>query len=477
MLKTGEISIRICGGEDGKMIEALWDFFGLYKAGSDYLPDFWLTMILLYLNAGLYLADLYHLVKRKSKAETVSLMAIPGVFAVLLVSVASVFIQVPNLLRANSRVKCLSLLITTMLPETNLALLLVVFLYPILWGIGLWRQRKHEHGSRKRWVLSCIPDYIAWIILICGISYHLLFGKNILHSVLENAKDGDLLALYGSHGIWLYIWMYGIYILACKEAVLLGGFLSEVLLMRIPLRYHNGKNAVTFVGFYYLFCQNAVFRGIFLMEAALVIPLCGVMLREAASPFSDHSSVMLYAAFLLLTGAVFVVLVVIRPVMRTLSCFDAWGQRKQIRELFCTEYFLMQPVFRNRLFTVTYHFIIDEQDAAGVYYLPFLTDISGWIYSKKKKGKWKVLTFADGRTLEVSEHEAEETKNMLSYASNWLYTQKKTGGNRSNINNMSGTENTWNPFINSPTTTYEKLVKFFLSLLIILFIMSYQILK
>ena len=50
------------------MIEALWDFFGLYKAGSDYLPGFWLTMLLLYLNAGLYLADLYHLVKRKSKA-------------------------------------------------------------------------------------------------------------------------------------------------------------------------------------------------------------------------------------------------------------------------------------------------------------------------------------------------------------------------------------------------------------------------
>lgn len=284
-----------------KMIEALWDFFGLYKAGSDYLPGFWLTMLLLYLNAGLYLADLYHLVKRKSKAETVSLMAIPGIFAILLVSVASFFTHVPNLLRATSRAKCLSLLITTMLPETNLALLLVVFLYPVLWGIGFWRQRKHEHGSRKRWALSCIPDYIAWIILVCGIGYHLIFGKNILHSVLENAKDGDLLALYGSsHGIGLYIWMYGTYILVCKEVVLLVGLLSELLLMRIPLRYRSGKNAVTFVGFYYLFCQNAVFRGTFLMEAALVIPLCGVMLREAASPFSDNASIMLYAAFLLL---------------------------------------------------------------------------------------------------------------------------------------------------------------------------------
>ena len=156
------------------MIEALWDFFGLYKAGSDYLPGFWLTMLLLYLNAGLYLADLYHLVKRKSKAETVSLMAIPGIFAILLVSVASFFTHVPNLLRETSRAKCLSLLITTMLPETNLALLLVVFLYPVLWGIGFWRQRKHEHGSCKRWALSCIPDYIAWIILVCGIGLSLI---------------------------------------------------------------------------------------------------------------------------------------------------------------------------------------------------------------------------------------------------------------------------------------------------------------
>lgn len=178
------------------MIETLWNFFRLYTADADYLPDFWLTMILLYLNAGLYLNDLYNLVKRKSKAETFSLMAIPGVFAVLFVSVLSIFAHVPNLQSTASQAKRLSLIITTTQPQTNLALLLIVFLYPILWGIGLLRQRRHEHGSRKRWVLSCIPDYIAWIILILGIGYHLFFGENILNSVLENAKVGDLLALY-----------------------------------------------------------------------------------------------------------------------------------------------------------------------------------------------------------------------------------------------------------------------------------------
>lgn len=186
------------------MIETLWDFFRLYRTDAEYIPSFWLTMILLYLNAGLYLVDLYHLMKRKSKAETVSLMAIPGVFAILFVAVTVFFTHVPNLLRETSRASRLSLLLTTMMPETNYALLPVVFLYPVLWGIGLWRQRRHEHGSRKRWVLSCIPDYTAWIIMVCGIGYHLVYGESILHSVLKNAKDGDLLALYGSHGIFSY---------------------------------------------------------------------------------------------------------------------------------------------------------------------------------------------------------------------------------------------------------------------------------
>ena len=90
-----------------------------------------------YLNAGLYLNDLYNLVKRKSKAETFSLMAIPGVFAVLFVSVLSIFAHVPNLQSTASQAKRLSLIITTTQPQTNLALLLIVFLYPILWGIGL----------------------------------------------------------------------------------------------------------------------------------------------------------------------------------------------------------------------------------------------------------------------------------------------------------------------------------------------------
>lgn len=90
-----------------------------------------------------------------------------------------------------------------------------------------------------------------------------------------------------------------------------------------------------------------------------------------------------------------------------------------------------------------------------------------------------MLTFADGRMLEVSEHEAEAAREMLSYASNRLYARKETGigGNLSNINSMQGTEEAWNPVGNPATTTYQKLVKVFLGLMILLFMMGYQVLK
>lgn len=95
-----------------------------------------------------------------------------------------------------------------------------------------------------------------------GVWYRLSpdFRENILHSVLENAKDGDLLALYGSsHGIGLYIWMYGTYILVCKEVVLLVGLLSELLLMRIPLRYRSGKMLLPLSAFIICFARMPFF--------------------------------------------------------------------------------------------------------------------------------------------------------------------------------------------------------------------------
>lgn len=457
------------------MITAFQEFLKLYIYEDISSQDFILSFVFLYLNAGLYLVDLYRLMERKSKAETFSVMAIPGIFVVMSQALAACLIHVPNPLREASQRDFVHLVEVTMLPQTNIALLSIALLYLILWGIGFLRQRGHERGNRRRWLLSCIPDYITWFLLIFGVCFHLFCRENILQDILRHSGAGNWRLLYTSYGTWLHVWMYAIYILACKEAVLLVGFLSELLLLRIPLRYHSGQNASAFVPFYYLFCQNSVLRGTFLAESMLVFPICATAFTDPI----DDMLMMTYNVFFLLVGMVFVILTVIRPIMRTLAYFDAWGERRQIRELFCREYFLSQPLIKNRAFTVTYHFIIDEKDAAGVYYIPLLTKVSGWMCLQNKKEKVKHLIFADGRTLELAEHEMDSAKEMLSYASNRLCAlgEDRTPGTAYQLFNTPETKESWNPFRDHAETIYQKVFKFFFILILLLFIMFPQLLR
>ncbi len=457
------------------MISSFLEFIKLYTDETQYFQGIVISFILLYVNAGLYLVDLYHLVKRKSKAETISVMMIPGVFVFLSQAMAACFIHVPNPLQEASPDGFLHMTEMALLPQTNLALLLIALFYLVLWGIGLLRQKRGERGSRSRWLLSCIPDYIVWLLLVCGACYHLLCGEDILYQIIRHTDAGNY-HLLTSYGIWLHIWMYAFYLLLCKEAVLLVGFLSEMLLLRIPLCYRSGQNASSFVAFYFLFCQNAVLRGAFLAEAILVFPICALAVRDLPSA-GKNAFMMVYITLFLLVGMTFVVLCVIRPIMRTLAYFDAWGERRQIRELFCTEYFLLQPVSKNKSFTVTYHFIIDEKDAAGVYYLPLLTKISGWTYLKNRKDKVKFLIFADGRSLELTEQEIEPAREMISYAANRLSARETNGMSETLYHNSNapGTEENWNPFQNKAATPYQKALKFFMIVLILLFFMCYTV--
>lgn len=457
------------------MITAFQEFIKLYIDEDIYFQDFILSFVFLYINAGLYLVDLYRLMERKSKAETFSVMMIPGSFVIISQALAACLIHVPNPLRETSQTGFSHLVEVTMLPQTNIVLLSIALLYLILWGIGFLRQRGRERGSRRRWVLSCIPDYITWFLLISGVCFHLFCRENIIQDILRHSSAGNWHLLYTSYGTWLNIWMYAVYILMCKEAVLLVGFLSELLLLRIPLRYHSGQNASAFVPFYFLFCQNAVLRGTFLAESMLVFPLCAVALTAP----SDDMFMMTHMVFFLLVAMVFAILTVIRPIMQTLAYFNAWGERRQIKELFCREYFLLQPLIKNRAFTVTYHFIIDEKDAAGVYYIPLLTKISGWMFLQNKKEKVKHLIFADGRTLELKEHEMDSAKEMLSYASNRLCArgEDRTPGTAYQQFNAPGTEESWNPFQNQANTIYQKVYKFFFILMFLLIILSPQLLK
>ena len=95
------------------------------------------------------------------------------------------------------------------------------------------------------------------------------------------------------------------------------------------------------------------------------------------------------------------------------------------------------------------------------YYLPLHRHQRGWTYSKNRMEDGKDH-LADGRTLEVVGAGGRGGKGNAFMRQTRLCAQKETGGNRSNINNMPGTEETWNPVINPAKTTYQKLVKVFM---------------
>ena len=177
-----------------------------------------------------------------------------------------------------------------------------------------------------------------------------VFRENILNSVLENAKEGRFAVLSGSlRNLALYIWMYGIYILACKEAVLLVGLLSELLLMRIPASLPQWAECCYLCQLFIIcFARMPFFVG-FPAGSCVGDSALWSDASEAASPFSDYSSTMIYAAILLLTGAVFVVLITIGPVMRTLFCFDAWGQRKPDQRAFLYGIFSHAASFQQQI--------------------------------------------------------------------------------------------------------------------------------
>ncbi len=117
---------------------------------------------------------------------------------------------------------------------------------------------------------------------------------------------------------------------------------------------------------------------------------------------------------LFIFGAVFCVLLIMKPIFQTYHRFQQWGDRKRLLELFCREYFLEPHVVSDRNYVITKHFLVEEQGTAGIYYWETLTSWSkGWISSKK--GWVRQLRFSDGQVLEFVKGE-EQTEEIFRYA-------------------------------------------------------------
>ncbi len=398
------------------MMEGLISFFSLYLQ-EEYWFDgsLWLMMMLLYGNTIFYLIDLYELTKRRSKAETAAMLAIPGTVSLMGAALAALFVHVPGLRDLEEFLTALDSL------ELCTCLFLIAVVYVLLWAVCFALRRGRQKKDVVRWMLSCVPDAcFVLMISICSL-YRLAAGASLFRSVSE----------------WvLWIYLYAVYLLSCK--VLLFALYLVVQLYSIRLvcfRWKEGDSPSLFLFCYYVFFQNAIFRNIAAFELGILIPLTLAVHGEGWT-----GEMVLVMGFLYLCG-IFTAIFSLRPVMESLDRFRRWGDPRQLKEQFCREYFIEEPVWKNESYTITRDFLVDTQRPAAFYYWRDLKCVEDWSLEEERqksifadlwahrdggrktlqKGGRRIrrINFYNGGCFQVTEEEREGSAFVFKYARKW----------------------------------------------------------
>lgn len=365
------------------------DFFRLYIGNIAFENNSLdIILIILYVNVFIYLLDFYNLVKRKSKAETLAVMGVPTVVAVMGSVFAVLFVSVPEPGNLDSFVAVLAE------PEVCMHLVFIVGVYAILWLITYFSQKKRARKDIRKWIISCIPDYCFAVGVILGTVCRLIVGINFF--TINNQT---------------FLWMYAycIFFLSCKAILLTVGNLVRLYSLKITIfRWTERKNPASFLARYFYFCQSAILRNVMLFELGLLIPLTVL--------FYDYG--LTYELFFMMLffylSAGFVVVVSTAPVRKGLNQFLQWDGAEKSKRLFCQEYFLEEALYKDDNFTVTRHFLIAEQHPADVFYWPYLRNVSGWILGNE--GNYRELVFSDGKVYRFTPEEAAESEEIFRYA-------------------------------------------------------------
>jgi len=405
----------VTGQENGgEKLEEIRFFFLLYVKEDDLFGNsFGILMLMLFATTLFYLLDFYSLIKRKSNTETLAIMVIPCVVSLMGATLGSIFIHVPPTDQLGEFSRALKS------RNLNLALMLVGVLYLVLWAISLWSMKRRKKEEVYRWAVSCLPDYcFAAVILGCS-GGRVLTGKSLLTEGRE----------------WLLsFYLYAVSLLCCKIILLAVALFVRLLSIKISVfKWKKGKNPSVFLAWYFCVCQNVITRHIFLFEVGILIPLTLALRSEG---FTFEGAKMM--GFLYLCGA-FVILVSLGPMMKTMNRFRLWGngidlggnrmgtgnssavsgkKLNYVKEQFCREYFVEEPICRNTYYTLTRHFLVEEQQWGVIYYLPLLSSVSGWVIDKS--GKVRSLKFADGMCCKISEEEMEHLNPLFTHTENWL---------------------------------------------------------
>lgn len=403
-------------------MKELLSFFYLYIDDSNLTADsFGVIFILLHINAIIFILDFYGLMKRKSGKETAAIMAVPGILSLVSATLMGFMIHVPNLEGLDKFALALQN------SRLHIMLLGLILLYGALWAASLYFHKIYKNKNLWRFVLSCTLDYIcAAVILICSVS-----------ALIQDEAS----FLFGLQRIlWLYL--HAVYLLSCKLVLLAVGLVVRLYCSKLTFfRWREGKNAPAFLFRYFAFYQNAMIRGILLFELGILIPFTVAFIKEGWNLLATGIMGFLYL------GGAFVTIVNLSPCMNMLDRFGKWGNSFKTKEMFCREYFCEEAVFRNENYTVTRHFLVDEQMPAAVYYWPTLNKVENWSYDKK--GKNRSLRFSDGSCCRFSEEEVLSSDQVFQYAKKYLAGEKIS---------LEGTEKK-SSVISTGESTYDKMVK------------------
>ena len=375
-------------------MKELISFFKLYIDDSQFASGSLGTMLfMLYGNALLYIIDFYSLVKRKSPKETTAIMVIPVTLSVMGSALLGIFVYIPGVDKLGK--------FSYALQDNKLhyALAGMILIYGILWVFSLFFHRILKKKDFRRFIFSCVLDYIYILCILTG-------------SILVLVQGETSFLLEPNRFLWLYL--HAVYLLGCKIILLVIGLAVRLFCAKITVfRWREGKKPSSFLFRYYAFYQNAMVRSILLFELGVLIPLTFALISEG---WNFQAASMM--GFLYLCG-IFVVFVSLSPCMKVLHSFQGWGNisgtsASRTKETFCREYFCEEPIFRNESYTVTRHFLIDEQMPATVYYWPALNKVGNWIYDKK--GQNRTLWFSDGTSCQFSEDEVLSSEQVFQYA-------------------------------------------------------------
>lgn len=383
-------------------MSALFEFFELYFDPDAVLGgDFGVVMLVMYASAALYMLDFYQLVKRKSQAETMGIFVIPFGVSMMGAALAAMMLTVPR--PDTERIALFGAALENRKLQAYLVLL--SFLWVILWGICYLLQRKRERKQTVRWVISCIPDAVFAAVIIFSFLYLVFCGKSLFSQV---------------SGWVLWAYLYAVYLLSCKTVLLAVGLIVRLYSARLTLlKWHEGKNPSAFLFRYYYVYQNAILRNVLLFEGAVLtfLTVALVMYPPGKEELGDIVMVML---FLYLCAAV-TITIASAPVRKSLGRFKKWGDAKRLKELFCREYFTLDPVSGNAEYVVTRHFLIDVQRPAAIYYWGDLRNVGGWY--PDGKGKSRSLYFEKAGELKISEKEAAAAEGVFAYAKWYVQMQ------------------------------------------------------